>query len=268
MKKILSLAVAVIILAVAQVNAQNNVDEGKIIFCDNFDQTSSIPDTAVWKLCTYAHNAWSQHFKHVEGYENVIVKDGKLILKVTKEDGYYKNGGIRTRFGFPCNTRVTARVGFNHLVKGGFPAVWQMPVGGREWPRSGEVDIMEWVQGTPDAVYQTIHTLYNQQHRSDKETGETNITHGIDILEFHEYAADRTPEAIIFYIDGVETGRYENMHNDEESLQFPFCSHPFDIILNYSLGGEINGHLTWPGAIDDNDLPGEMIVDWVKVTEL
>lgn len=241
---------------------------GKIIFEDNFNQTSAIPNPEIWQLCTYANNAWSQHFKYVEGYENVSVKDGFLILKATKEDGHYKNGGIRTKKGFPCNTRVSVRARMNKLVKGGFPAIWQMPVGGKEWPVSGEVDIFEWVQQTPESAYQTIHTAYNAKHRADHETGETNVTGNLDVTEFHVYSADRTPEEIIFYIDGKETGRYKNLHNDEETTQFPFCSHPFDIILNYSLGGELNGNRTWPGPIDDNDLPGEFIIDWVKVSEL
>lgn len=248
--------------------AADNCCGGKVIFEDNFDQSSSIPDTTVWKLCTYAHNAWAQHFQYVEGYENVEVKDGYLILKVDKQDGHYKNGGIRTYQGFPCNTRVSVRARMNKLVKGGFPAIWQMPIDGKPWPESGEVDIMEWVQQTPKSVYQTIHTAYNPKHTPDHETGVTNVTDDIDVTEFHVYAADRTPEAIIFYIDGVERGRYNNFHDEEEDSQFPFCSRPFDIILNYSLGGELNGNRTWPGPIDDADLPGEFIIDWVKVTEL
>ena len=39
---------------------------------------------------------------------------------------------------------------------------------------------------------------------------------------------------------------------------------------NYSihLGGELNGMMTWPGEIHDEDLPGEMWVDWVRVVLL
>ena len=42
----------------------------------------------------------------------------------------------------------------------------------------------------------------------------------------------------------------------------------FNIILNFSLGGELNGMMTWPGEIHDEDLPGEMWVDWVRVVLL
>ena len=269
MKKLsLALTTSLLIAGVSVSKAAVKDVAGKIIFQENFNQKSEIPDTNIWKLCTYAHNAWSQHFGHVKGYENVRVKNGKLILKASKEDGHYKNGGIRTKIGFPCNTRVSVKAKLNKLVKGGFPAIWQMPMGKEPWPTGGEVDIMEWVQQTPNSAYQTVHNSYNAKHRSDHETGETNVTDNLDLTKYHVYTADRTPEAVIFYIDGVETGRYINLHNDEESTQFPFCANPFDIILNYSLGGELDGMKTWPGPIDDNDLPGELIIDWVKVSEL
>ena len=268
MKRNIILSVSILLFSSLAIQAQNEFTEGKIIFQDTFDQKSNIPDTAVWILCTPARNAWSQHFEHVKGYENVKVENGKLILLATKQDGYYKNGGIRTKIGFPCNTRVSVKARLNKLVKGGFPAIWQMPLKGKSWPISGEVDIMEWVQGTPKSVYQTVHTSYNEKHSSNHDTGVTSVTDDIDVTEYHVYSADRTPEAVIFYIDGVEKGRYSNFHNDEESIQFPFCELPFDIILNYSLGGELNGRMTWPGPIDDKDLPGEFIIDWVTVSEL
>ena len=50
--------------------------------------------------------------------------------------------------------------------------------------------------------------------------------------------------------------------------EYPFCEYPFNIILNFSLGGELNGMMTWPGEIHDEDLPGEMWVDWVRVVLL
>lgn len=55
---------------------------------------------------------------------------------------------------------------------------------------------------------------------------------------------------------------------DKEKLQYPFCEYTFNIILNFSLGGDLNGRVTWPGEIHDEDLPGEMWVDWVRVVSL
>ena len=41
-------------------------DAPGILFIDLFNGKSNIPDTLNWKLCDYANNAWSQHFKNVE----------------------------------------------------------------------------------------------------------------------------------------------------------------------------------------------------------
>lgn len=240
------------------------------IFIDLFDSDHTIPDPEFWKLCTYANNAWSQHFQYVDGYENVRIEDGLLKIKATKENGVYKNGGIRTKKGFPVHTRTEIRAKLNKKVKGGFPAIWQMPIDGEPWPRGGEIDLMEWVQGTPDQIYQTIHTFYsNGPHGSAGITNPDPDT-TFDVTQFHVYAVDRTDDELVFYVDGKETWRYENMNLEDESkrLQFPFNKYDFDIILNFSLGGVLNGKLTWPGEIDDEDLPGEMWVDWVRVTSL
>lgn len=240
------------------------------VFIDLFDTGEKIPNPEYWKLCTYANNAWSQHFKHVDGYENVRIEDGFLKIRATKENGRYKNGGIRTRIGFPVDTRTEIRARLNKKVRGGFPAIWQMPINGKPWPRGGEIDLMEWVQGTPDQIYQTIHTFYsNGPHGSAGITNpEPDTT--FDVTQFHVYAVDRTDDELIFYVDGIETWRYENMYLEDEAtqLQFPFNKHSYDIIINFSLGGLLNDQLTWPGEIFDEDLPGEMWVDWIKVTEL
>ena len=166
------------------------------------------------------------------------------------------------------NTRLEVKARLTKLVKGGFPAIWQMPINAPAWPRGGEVDLMEWVQGTPYDVYQTVHTYYINGDYGSAGVTNPNRPTDFDVTQYHVYAADRTEDAVIFYIDGVETWRYENQNLPSEEMQFPFCDYPYDIILNFSLGGELNGNPTWPGEIDDNDLPGELWIDWVKVTKI
>lgn len=260
-----------VITAFAQPSVKKHCcQSGKVLFYDSFETDAVLPDTTVWMLCTPANNAWQQHFKHTKGWENVRIENGALKLKADKRDGVYRNGGVRTKKGFPNNTRLEVCARLNKLVKGGFPAIWQMPVGGMEWPRSGEIDVMEWVQGTPKQVYQTVHTFFiNGEDGSAGVTNPNPDTH-FDATAYHIYAADRTDKAIIFYIDGKETFRYENQNLPDEAtkLQFPFNKLPFDIILNFSLGGTLNGNNTWAGPIVDSDLPGELWVDWVRVTSL
>ena len=250
---------------VAAFEAQKEVNNEKIIFLDDFNTTASIPNPKVWKLCDFNKVVWAQHFEYVKGYENVRVEDGYLKLKASKTDGHYKNGGIHTIQGFDKNTRVEVRAKLTKRARGLFPAIWQMPINGKPWPKSGEVDIMEWVQNTPMEFYQTVHTYY-----INGETGSAGVTNpnrdpNFDVTQFHVYAAERNEDAVIFYVDGKETFRYNNQNLAKEKMQFPFCDLKFDIILNCSLGGTLNGQPTWPGEIHDEDLPAEMWVDWVKV---
>ena len=240
--------------------------EENVIFFEDFNGPESVPNPEIWKLCSYSHTVWGRYFANTEGYSNVKIEDGYLVLTADKKDGNYTTGGIRTIKGFPAGTKLEVKARLKPL-KGAFPAIWQMPVGGRNWPESGEVDVMEWVQGSPDCIHQTLHTSYI--YRTIGDAGYTRKT-AVDVTEEHIYAAARAEEAVIFYIDGVETSRYDNAHleGSEGKLQFPFVLWDYDIILNFSLGGEFNGGKTWAGPIDDEELPGVMWIDWVKVSKI
>lgn len=237
-------------------------EELDLFWSDEFNTMDELPDPEIWKLCQQQPNAWSQYF--VDGdWSNVRIENGYLKLTANKVNGKYRNGGIRTINGFPKNTRVEVRAKLTHKVRGGFPAIWQMPINGSTWPLSGEIDIMEWIQGNPNDIWQTIHRcpLNNGKDVSNGKTKRCEIT------EWHTFGVDRTDEAIIFYLDGQETWRFNNPGTDNR-LDYPFVHYDFDVILNFSLGGYLNGSLTWPGVINDADLPGEMWVDWVRVYEL
>lgn len=242
----------------------------KVIFQDDFNAQSAIPDTTFWQLCWYKPTAWAQHFRHVEGYENVRVEDGVLKLRAWKDGDNYKNGGIRSKRGFENNTRLEVRARLTKRARGCFPAIWQMPMADVKWPRGGEVDLFEWVQDAPMEFWQTVHTYYINGETGSSGATNMNRYPYFDVTEYHVYAAERTSDAVIFSVDGHETFRYYNLHLPDEAtrLQFPFSQYDYDIILNCSLGGTLNGNKTWPGPIADEDLPVEMWVDWVKVTKL
>ena len=260
MKKILLMAViwAPFVMLAGTVGAAPDSDRTEaVLFFDDFDGDEV--DQTHWMLCRSAHPVWCRYFDDEAGWRNVRVENGELVLTADNE-GRYRFGGIRTRGGFPLGTLVEVRARFTK-VGGGFPAIWQMPVNGREWPKSGEIDLMEWVQGTPDRLHHTIHT-FGTPGNPDKGTSRTSVMEETD--EWHVYGAARTEDAVIFYLDGQELWRYENERLDDGGIQYPFTELDFDIILNNSLGGDG----TWAGPIHDEDLPAIMRVDWVKVTRI
>jgi licheninase len=234
-------------------------NEPGTLFLDLFNAPDPVPDQETWMLCTPGTSAWNRYFAAVTGYETVKVEDGYLKLTARKDGENYKNAGIRTKEGFPKNSRVEVKARLNKKVRGGFPAIWQMPINGTPWPSAGEIDIMEWIQGTPAKIYQTLHYNDDQDDKIDNTTG---VSPTYDVTGWHIYAVERTDEAVVFFVDGVETMRY--LKQGKTSSQYPFGDWNYDIILNYSLGGAG----TWPGIIYDQDLPGEMWVDWVRVIAL
>ena len=84
-----------------RVGTEDRIKPDSVLFVDSFDGSSVVPDTAVWKLCTYANNAWSQWFRDVNGYENVKVEDGYLKLRAVRITGLIKMAGYSPKSVFP-----------------------------------------------------------------------------------------------------------------------------------------------------------------------
>lgn len=238
--------------------------EGRVIFEDDFEQDSRIPDENSWSLAVASTSAWS---KYMSGsYDQAFVEDGVLVLQSEKTEDGYKAGGLQTLdkvYFRHARVEVSARF---ETAQGAWPAIWLMPQSQPEvyqgWPNGGEVDIMEQISNET-VVYQTVHTHYT--YDLGIKDPPTTVTPSYNVGEFNTYAVDLTPEEVIFYVNGEKTLSYPNLHleNEAEMKQWPFDGE-FYLILNVALGGEG----TWPGAIEDSELPARMEVDWVRVTSL
>ena len=234
----------------------------KVIFEDNFDGTSCIPDTAKWELCKRWHPDWARDLS--ESYDQAYVKDGKLVLVAEKKDGKYLTGGIQTKGKFDFTYgKVECCARFVTQPKGNWSAIWMMPAPPtQEWPRGGEIDIMEHLSAD-DLVYQTIHSYYKNElgHENDPQGGDTVRVNNMD---WNVYGVIWTPEELIFTINDEQYMHYPNLNlpNNQEVEQWPFDK-PFYLIVNQSLGGDG----TWPGPIDDSELPAIFEIDWIKVTQ-
>lgn len=258
-------------------------NEKGTIFIDRFNNFDDpIPNQNYWKRETGSGSTWNLYMQNVDGYECIKVENGELRL-IAKYDGTvatdadkgpYKTGGIRTKIGFPINTRVEVRAYMTRKVQGGFPAIWQMPWSENPgtlpgWPAGGEVDIMEWVNSTPDLIYQTLHLgPAGPDHSIPMATPECDVT------QYHVYAAERRSDGIETFIDGQSISfksKQEIVNNSNGLNRYSFEDFYFDIILNMSLG-RARSQNNWPGIPDMNDLknngPMELVIDWVRVMEI
>lgn len=200
--------------------------------------------------------------------DNVFLRDGKLVIKAIKSEkngkDYYTSGKVtgqnKTDFSYG-KVVVSAKVPEG---QGLWPAIWMMPKEESyygQWPKCGEIDIMEVLGNDVSTSYGTLH--FGEPHGEIQGTwGLTGQTYADS---FHEYSVEWEPGEIRWYIDG-------NLYNtandwftavqgeDEKPYPAPF-DQPFFVQMNLAVGG------TWPGnpdATTDFD-KAEFEIDYVRV---
>lgn len=207
--------------------------------------------------------------EYVDSDENIYLKDGKLILKPVKtvnENGEasYTSGRINTqnkhnfKYGiFEAKVKVPEGKGY-------LPAFWLMAADENQygqWPRCGEIDIME-VHGSDTAKsYGTIH--YGNPHKESQ--GTYQLSEGSYSDDYHTFAVEWLPGKISWYVDGklfhTENDWYSRTEGQGE-ITYPA---PFDqefyMILNLAVGGSWVGY---PDETTDFD-NAAYEVDYVRV---
>ncbi len=195
--------------------------------------------------------------------ENAVVSGGLLRITALKEpNGGYTSSRLKTQ-GLQSWTygKIAARLRLPR-GQGIWPAFWMLgdnitTVG---WPRCGEIDIMEMIGGgedRDDSVYGTLH--WDQGGHRFAGTDRTELPDPAVFNEaFHVFEVEWTQTAIIWKLDGSETGR---LAIDPVTAPAREEFHrPFFIILNLAVGGN------WPGMPDANTVfPQALEVDWVRV---
>ncbi len=201
--------------------------------------------------------------------ENIFVRDGKLVLKAvkTEKDGkeYYTSGKVNSQ-----NKRdfMYGKVVVSAKVPEGqglWPAIWMMPQDEQyygQWPKCGEIDIMEVLGNQVDIAYGTLH--YGEPHA--EQQGTVQLTDGSTFAsEFHEYSVEWEPGEFRYYIDGEHYLTINDWFTavqgeDEKPYPAPF-NQPFFVQMNLAVGGN------WPGNPDETtDFDNaEFEIDYVRV---
>lgn len=201
--------------------------------------------------------------------DNVFVKDGYLTLKAIKtqtENGkdYYTSGKIK---GQNKSDFLYGKIVIRAKVPEGqglWPALWMMPTEEEkygQWPKCGEIDIMETLGHQTEIAYGTLH--YGEPHGEQQGTYTLEGTTFAE--DFHEYSVEWEPGEFRWYIDG---NLYHTVNDwftavqgeDDKPYPAPF-DQTFYIQMNLAVGG------TWPGNPDDTtDFDNaEFLIDYVRV---
>lgn len=243
--------------------------EYQLIWEDNFDGNKL--NTADWNYELH-EPGWvnNELQEYTASEDNTYVKDGILIIQALKnvdENGKvsYTSGRINTqnkhdfKYGkFEVRAKVPSGQGF-------LPAFWMMPTNENlygQWPKCGEIDIMEVLGHETDKAYATLH--FGEPHTQKQGS---YVTSGKDFAsEFHTYTCEWNPGEMNFYIDGVlfhTVNDWFTMKPGFEEIAYPApYDQPFYMILNLAVGGN------WPGNPDDSttfDENAQLQVDYVRV---
>lgn len=193
--------------------------------------------------------------------DNSWVEDGKLFIKAIKTNGVWTSARLVTK---QKGDWLYGRIVIRAKIPGGrgmWPALWMLPTDWAygNWPRSGEIDIMEHVGYDRNRIHGTVHTeAYN--HGIGTQLG-NNILISTAYTEFHDYAVEWDEDKILFYVDDK---LYFTFNNSRKTYkEWPFDKR-FHLIMNIAVGG------SWGGAQGIDPLLSEAVmeVDYVRVYEL
>ena len=239
-----------------------------ILWSDEFDGDAM--DESKWNYEPH-EPGWTNNElqEYTTSTDNVFVRDGKLVLKAikTEKDGkeYYTSGKVtgqnKTDFLYG-KVVVSAKVPEG---QGLWPAIWMMPKDESyygQWPKCGEIDIMESLGNDTTISYSTIH--YGEPHGEQQGTIEKT---GADSFSatFHEYSVEWEPGEMRFYTDDVLVLTVNDWFTavqgeDDKPYPAPF-DQPFFVQMNLAVGGN------WPGNPDATTdfSKAEFEIDYVRV---
>jgi beta-glucanase (GH16 family) len=241
----------------------------RLSWSDEFNgPNGSAPDPAKWSFQTGGNGFGNQELEYYTARpENAHIENGNLVITARREhfagpDGVsrdYTSARLQTRDHFEQRYgRFEARIRLPQ-GQGIWPAFWMLgsDIGRVDWPKCGEIDIMENVGFEPSRVHGSLHGPgYSGAHPL---TGTYTLPDGERFSDgYHLFAVEWEPQAIRFYVDNTlyETRTPRDLPAGARWVY----DHPFFMLLNVAVGGK------WPGNPDSTTaFPTSMLVDYVRV---
>ncbi|MBK0379871.1 glycoside hydrolase family 16 protein [Mucilaginibacter segetis] len=226
-------------------------------FSDDFDYTGK-PDNSKWTYDVGGSGWGNNELEYYTDGANADVADGKLTITAKKENFGGKNYTSTRLVSKGTGSMLYGRVKVKAKLPSGvgtWPAIWMLPdtYAYGDWPKSGEIDIMEMVGYDPNNIHFTVHNaLYNGTNGKGN-----NMIIPTASTDYHIYRTDWTPYAIRGYYD--DTLVYTYINSGDGSPAWPY-DQKFHLLLNIAVGGN------WGGVqgVNDGAFPTTMDVDYVR----
>jgi len=276
---LLLMAGTLVFVSCASKKAPETKGNWKLVWNDEFN--GSKIDETKWgfQLGTgsqYGLDGWGNNELQYYTKENAFVKKGNLVIEARKEAKggmAYTSSRLRTMtedeqiLYAPTFGKIEARIQAPS-GNGIWPAFWMLPATDKYgvWAASGEIDIMEIKGRLPNRTYGTVH--YGQAWPGQKESGSMyKFPEDEDTTDFHVYSLEWEPGVLRWLVDDnvyYETSSWYGMDSEGNEFDYPApFDVPFYIVLNLAVGGIFDDYR----VPDANDIPAQMLVDYVRVYE-
>ena len=154
--------------------------------------------------------------------------------------------------------------------KGYLPAFWLMASDEGlygQWPRCGEMDIMEVMGQNTAQSYHTIHYGYNSGAGHRENQGRKVLSGETYADDYHVFRIDWDPGKLTWFVDGEEVYTTSDWFTGKDASSELTYPAPFDqdfyVILNLAVGGSWVGY---PDMAVIEDMPNQSYdVDYVRV---
>jgi beta-glucanase (GH16 family) len=234
------------------------------VFAEEFNYTGA-PDPAKWNY-DMGGSGWGNN--ELQFYTNALpnakVDAGNLTITAIKEPYSGRNYTSARLLSKGTGDFLYGRVEVRAKLpsgRGTWPAIWMLPTDWAygDWPKSGEIDIMEHVGYDPNNIHFSVHTQsYNWTNGTEK-TAIKNIPTAM--TDFHKYRVDWTPYALRGYYDDALVFTFIN--EGLGSASWPFDKR-FHVLLNLAVGGNWGGQQ----GVDDAVFPASLVIDYVRVYKM
>jgi beta-glucanase (GH16 family) len=242
----------------------------KLLWHDEFDGARGAPPSARrWTHDTGGSGWGNDELQCYTSSPRNATTDGRghLVITARQEQSSacqparpnaYTSARLTTRQTFTFTYgRVEARIKMPAGV-GTWPALWALgsDIDTAGWPRSGELDVVEYLPRRPTSASGTVH--------GPTTTGGHWYLHRdaytADVLsdDFHVYAMEWSPAQVEFFLDGVRFGTVTRSEAEQRGVWK--ADHPHFLLLNLAVGGTLGG------AVPESTVwPQRLMVDYVRV---
>lgn len=244
------------------------------VWGDEFDYTGA-PDPVKWGYeIGKLRNNEDQYY--TDRLDNARVENGNLVIEAKKESysgSAYTSASVHTMSTDRQTVKFSTTGGRLEVraklpgTAGCWPAFWTLGAdswtssGG--WPKSGEIDIFEYVANTPYVAFGNLHYLgtdgYHKDHVASYDVRSANYLAAPISSDYHIFRVDWYTDRIEWYVDNV---KYNESSIDPAIMTGDPFHNPHYLILNLAVGG------SWGSPIDANFTSAKYLVDYVRVSQL